>query len=355
MEDSDRMYYYKGDAYHDIVFATQKIAMNDEFCLLNTMYVTPLLDWVFSNEVSILDEVTFKCGSDVQSHDSKGSMGLRIDGVQGLTLSNINIHDISNDGDLGMSNTYFCDEYETIEFLTVRQTIEPGYTGTRSHGIIASYATIDDMENINISNIKSKYGSALGISIYQGTTLTAAKNIEMERIAAGWELTQHEANKLALPNYTPRACGLEIGMSDNEDTEPITVDFESDLIDENSINAKRIFGYDVCADSEYLGTISTVSNANLAVEESNDDDYSMRMIGMKNIDLVRLETNENDQSNGIRKLLAIGLVLMVAVFYAVSKIIAIGKSEKKNGNNKKQIHNEERSPLLDVKAKFYLA
>ena len=50
-------------------------------------------------------------------------------------------------------------------------SIEPGYTGTRSNGIIIDFATINNIENVIVENVKSKCGAATGINIYAGTKI----------------------------------------------------------------------------------------------------------------------------------------------------------------------------------------
>ncbi len=77
----------------------------------------------------------------IQMHSIKGTIGLRIDGVENIELNNIYIYNIINYGNLGSN---ICGD----------NNIQYGYTSNNAHGIIINYGN-GIFNNITIENINS--------------------------------------------------------------------------------------------------------------------------------------------------------------------------------------------------------
>ncbi len=99
---------YIGDSYTDLVFTINKII--NSWYYLNSLRITPaMMIFVETSEtLKFGDEYDAVCGSDIQLHSSKGTIGLRFDGTQNINLNNIHINDIRNCGNLGIN---LCAEY----------------------------------------------------------------------------------------------------------------------------------------------------------------------------------------------------------------------------------------------------
>ena len=240
---------YIGDAYSDITFAISKVV--DSWYFQNSLYVSPeMSSHVFEGDhqgfVSIFKQpnpLTDKgqqmisgCGTDIQLHSSKGSIGLRIDGTQNINVDNVYIHDIYNWADLG-SQTW-CGPYDGPDVGNEDIDIQYGYTGTRSHGIVIDYAK-GIFNNIKIENIESYNGEANGMTIYKQCDVIL-QNIIVDSIHAGSHLTQDQVDLLKSPNLRPRACGVDI----RPDT---LVTINPDI---GIIAGDNIIGFDTCYDDD---------------------------------------------------------------------------------------------------------
>ncbi len=206
---------YIGDAYSDLTFAINNVT--DSWYFKNSLYVTSSeTSYVFEGDKDALTNI-FEgseknagvgqgCNSDIQLHSSKGSIGLRIDGVENLNIDNIYIHDIYNWADLGTS---LCGAYEGPSNGGESIDIQYGYCGTRSHGMITDFVS-GEIKNIHIQNIESYNGEANGMTIYKESYITL-ENINVDYIYAGTQLNDEQINELSDgPNLIPRACGVDI-------------------------------------------------------------------------------------------------------------------------------------------------
>ena len=226
---------YIGDSYTDVTFAMNEIT--DSWYFMNSLYISdPMREYVF-NGGSALNVFHGMCGSDIQLHSSKGSIGLRIDGTQNINVDNVYIHDIINWADLG--NQEWCGQYLGPTVGNEDIDIQYGYTGTRSHGLAIDYAS-GTLKNIQIENIQSYHGEANGMTIYKECDITL-ENIQVDNIHAGTNLVDDDAiDKLDLPNLIPRACGVDIRPN-------TIVNIDDDI---GIINGDDIIGFQTCYDDD---------------------------------------------------------------------------------------------------------
>ena len=235
---------YIGDAYTDCIFAVDQVITS--WYYLNSLYINSAEEaYVFDGDSDAFATEIFGtgndkfpniggCGTDIQLHSSKGAIGLRIDGVQGLSVDNIYVHDIYNWADLG--NEEWCGEYNGPSVGGEDPEIQYGFTGTRSHGMIIDYAT-GSVSNIQIENIESWHGEANGLTVYKGCDITL-ESIQVDNIHAGTQLNDEDIDTLSLPNLVPRACGVDI--------RPDTL---VEINDDNGIvNGDDIIGFETCYD-----------------------------------------------------------------------------------------------------------
>ena len=213
------------------------------------------MDWAFIDGKNLFDgdvDVSFRCGSDIQSHSGKGAMGIRIDGTEPFVLDNIYIHDLVNWGALGSDQ---CGEYEEIEFeagVDVDKDIQYGYTGNNVHGILTDYA-VGAIHDIRIENLLSWYGSTHGIAVYKGSVVTFDGEFAIHNLIAGAKLTQMEVDALILPNAAPFVCSMFVGPNSEADIYPENT--VSATLNENFAvtKADELYGYDYCEPTERLG------------------------------------------------------------------------------------------------------
>jgi len=252
--------HYVGDAYTDILFAAQKYLI-DDFCPVGSLfYLDGMDEWAFTDGQSMWAEsigISLKCGSDIQSHSAKGTIGIRIDGVQNYHLEDIYIHNVVNWGEQGSE---LCGEYEKITFeigVDVDKDIQLGYTGTKVHGILTDYAS-GTMKNIKIAHLKSYHGSVNAIALYKGSQVTMKGNFDINQVVAGSQITKAQALKAKLPNPAPFVCSIFIGpnsdMDSNPDVTPVVA-----ASDDFTVLATSLYGYDYCESQARVGAMDAVN------------------------------------------------------------------------------------------------
>eukprot|EP00485_Elphidium_margaritaceum_P007624 CAMPEP_0202695936 /NCGR_PEP_ID=MMETSP1385-20130828/9363_1 /ASSEMBLY_ACC=CAM_ASM_000861 /TAXON_ID=933848 /ORGANISM="Elphidium margaritaceum" /LENGTH=1002 /DNA_ID=CAMNT_0049352021 /DNA_START=118 /DNA_END=3126 /DNA_ORIENTATION=+ len=233
---------YVGDVYTDIQFAANKYVQS--WYYRNSQYIGPeeeeyvfegntaANDYVF---LTILPEITEDkpsiggCGTDIQLHSPKGSIGIMVNGAQESLFEQLYIHDIYNWAELGMD---VCGAYPGPSLTTEDIDISYGYTATRSHGMVVDYTT-GAYRNIHIENVESWHGEANGLTIYKQSFIEL-ENVMVENIFAGTKLDESEVAALSLPNLVPRACAVDV----HDDTEVLYVD---DVLRHNNI-----IGFETC-------------------------------------------------------------------------------------------------------------
>eukprot|EP00486_Rosalina_sp_Unknown_P001205 CAMPEP_0201565262 /NCGR_PEP_ID=MMETSP0190_2-20130828/4248_1 /ASSEMBLY_ACC=CAM_ASM_000263 /TAXON_ID=37353 /ORGANISM="Rosalina sp." /LENGTH=712 /DNA_ID=CAMNT_0047982553 /DNA_START=729 /DNA_END=2869 /DNA_ORIENTATION=- len=227
---------YLGDAYTDVTFAVNEVT--DSWYFVNSLYISdPMRDYVFNDE-SALGVFHGMCGSDIQLHSSKGSIGLRVDGTQNINIDGVYIHDIYNWAELG--NEEWCGPYSGPTVGNEDIDIQYGYTGTRSHGLVIDWAQ-GTLKNIQIENIESYHGEANGMTVYKECDITL-ENIQVDNIYAGTQLIDDDIDSLNLPNLTPRACGVDIRPN-------TIVNINEDI---GIINGDNIVGFETCYDQDTI-------------------------------------------------------------------------------------------------------
>ena len=107
------------------------------------------------------------CNSDQMLHSIKGSISLRLSGVNNVILENINIKNIKNLSDFGSK---ICGNYN---FKTSFQNSLPGYLGADIRGISIESSKNINLKNIHINNLKSNCGNVIGLDV-----MFQSKNIE---------------------------------------------------------------------------------------------------------------------------------------------------------------------------------
>ena len=333
---------YIGDAYTDLLFAANRFLRQD-FCPLGSLfYLDGLIPWVFTDDYNLLNgeiDITFLCGSDIQSHSAKGAIGIRIDGTQNFNVHDVHIHDLINWGDLGSDK---CGQYERIVFETgvdVDKDIQYGYTGDNVHGILTNYAT-GSIKNVKVENLKSWHGSTHGIAIYKGSEVQFAGDITIDELVAGQKLHHDEVNRLQLPNAPPFVCSIFLGPnSDHINTPEITPN--TDLLEDFTVNVgDEIYGYTFCDENDRIGDMARPTNYVQGHKKSSSD-----------IETFNLYSNGsviNKYFNPYHAIIS-GMILSIFVFIALymKKLIC---SDSYNGN---KINSAEIDRLSSFKTSSY--
>jgi len=235
---------YLGSAYSDVQLAMSKFETS-WFVLDHTCVDAGVEAWA-------MDGVPFAeiggyyggCNTDIQLHINKGVIGLRVDNVVGFELSGLTISNLLNVGALG-TETSVCGAY-TQGNAHQDPRITAGYTGTEGYGVTLTQSSHGIMSDVQISNIETYYGGAVGIALFKDSAnVTFGENIRIDGVVAGsrMALEQLRPEQAYLPNKVPRACSV----LDNQ----YNTHYELSAAD--SISASNVRGFMVCGDEERIG------------------------------------------------------------------------------------------------------
>ncbi len=238
--------------------------LQTEWSLLYTTQIEQFVtDWVTSGNSSLLErDLDIHCGTDIQVHSVKGAIGVRVDGADNLQVRGLTISDVASTGALGSMR---CGEYTVPHIAGESEYIQPGYNGHRAHGMTVVY-TNGVVEDVSISDVRSLWGSAYGLRVFDGCDLELRGQVTVNDIAAG---TVYESAGVDLQfmvksstNPLPQACSVYL-YSDGED-----VHFDAG---NTSIWAQNVVGYRQCEEA-----VVRVDGAALGVD---DDIFVAQVLG----------------------------------------------------------------------------
>eukprot|EP00486_Rosalina_sp_Unknown_P011624 CAMPEP_0201591958 /NCGR_PEP_ID=MMETSP0190_2-20130828/189984_1 /ASSEMBLY_ACC=CAM_ASM_000263 /TAXON_ID=37353 /ORGANISM="Rosalina sp." /LENGTH=966 /DNA_ID=CAMNT_0048050509 /DNA_START=186 /DNA_END=3086 /DNA_ORIENTATION=- len=319
--------YYLGDAYTDILFAANTF-LRDEFCPLGPLFfLDGLQEWVFTDETDVWNQglgpagLSFRCGSDIQSHSAKGAIGVRIDGVQNFELEDVHIHNLHNWGDLGSDA---CGEYEEIVFETgvdVDKDIQYGYSGDNVHGILTNYAA-GSISNVRVENLHSWHGTSIGVFIAKGSTVAFDGYVSMNNIIAGKKLSQQESDALILPNAPPFVCSIFVGPNSDADTYPEKTPSVTVSDDFSVMVTRHMYGYDYCNEDMRVGEMTIPMSP-----ESYGSDPNRYLVNAKSINVpILAKKNDNMVMETINGENYNSMIIIVMCMFVVVGILIIRKA-----------------------------
>eukprot|EP01084_Bolivina_argentea_P036369 67300_1 len=147
------------------------------------------------------------CNGDRMTHSAKGTMGIRIDGVNDITFNNLNIYNLHEYSPIG---SFLCTDYwegnmenffGTGHFLQNTPYLY-GYTGNMVHGIFADFAQITISGESNINDLYSGTGLVYAIASYTSVNIDIYDNLNINNLGAGIELLDVDTSLFDHP-YAP--------------------------------------------------------------------------------------------------------------------------------------------------------
>merc|ERR1719334_1535841 len=238
---------YVGDAWEDVVMATALLDEGDEaqmsWSLLYTLQIEQFVrTWVKTGDslgVDLQNKLDVHCGTDIQVHSVKGAIGVRIDGADDLAINGLSVSDIESHTPLG---SMVCGEYTVPEIAGEEAYIQPGFNGHRAHGLTVVY-TSGSIRNVQIENVRSLYGDAYGLRVFDGCDIELGGAVDVSDVSAG-VVFEDEGIDMAFmakstTNPLPRACGVYV-YSDAEDVR---------VADGAEIMSARVSGYRECVET----------------------------------------------------------------------------------------------------------
>jgi len=277
-------------------------------------------------------EIQYLCAVDGMIHAAKGAFGLRIDGVDSVTIDTVTIENIVEHGDLGYE---MCGPCSKCAF-EARTPYQIGYAGNMAQGISADYATNFVVKDLTISNIESKTGRAIGFSIWPGTSVTLQGNILVENIKAGDDVEIGSLKYVSRPNAAPEGCAIRVYDENAYDESHNDGDLATvTLSDDASVTSVCVIAHSTCWNT--ADVYSQVGDY-LTCAEGATKKREKKLIDIAS----RIHTSQKDNNSELFYIIASSSVIVI--FLALSFYVFL-----RSGQNKttKLMKNEnERVPLI---------
>jgi len=242
---------YVGNLMTDIYLAMNKLSDNFGYLQMQMLKNDGLVAWAVGAKSLDPDDITVTCNADVMTHSGKGIAGFRVDGVDNVVVSNLEIYELYDYSTVGSEK---CGEYEAGggniqggHFLQKRP-MQMGFSGNMMQGISVDYCEVS-MSDIYVHDIGSATGLAFGMSIWPGTELSIDGDVTVTNVRAGFQLEKDTYSFEDRPNKAPEACAIRVYWQYNGD---------SASIEHNSgdITTECVVGHVSCfEDSSYQGSM----------------------------------------------------------------------------------------------------
>jgi len=148
------------------------------------------------------------CNNDRMTHAPKGVIGIRMDGVNDVSFSNLEIYDLFEDSPMGSN---LCGEYWEGDhsftggghFLQNTPYFY-GFTGNRVHGMFMDWANVTVSGEVSLHDLSSETGLVRGIGLYTESRFEVEDDaaISIYDLSAGTSLLDVDTESLPHP-YAP--------------------------------------------------------------------------------------------------------------------------------------------------------
>jgi hypothetical protein len=224
---------YVGSALMDSYIALHQATNNSNWGELGQMFMGEIANWATGGGYVWSDESTddgqgnpyLGCNNDRMTHVPKGVVGIRMDGVDGVTFDGLEIYDLREYSDLGSE---LCGEYwepQMLAFVGEGHFLQngpyfQGYTGNRAHGIFSDWSEYTLAGDTSIYDLTCDTGLVRGIGMYTSTELTFAEDstLSFADFKAGEELYETDTSSLSMPYAPAKAYPMHIIWSHFDET-----------------------------------------------------------------------------------------------------------------------------------------
>ena len=215
LEVMDKYGKYKGNALSDLQIILAKPGHAHGIMNISKS----ICKWAESGKrlIDIAPHLKYKCNGDSMFHVLKGSVGLRMDGVENFSVENCAIDSIVNTGYLG--NDVHEGSYKMSHDLQVR----PYYHGADTYGMSIAHCKNGRVGYVKISNIVSYNGQSRGLCLLETCASLDLYSLVISNITTGYCYRHHKhrwygkdyKGKMVkyhhtAPNLYPKAIGLGI-------------------------------------------------------------------------------------------------------------------------------------------------
>ena len=327
--DSDDSVVYYGNIMTNAYLALNKLS-NDNWGLIGVSLIgnDRLVNWAEGNDN--LENVLFGCNSDPMKHAGKGIIGLRMQGVEDILISDLNVNDFIDSTPLGRLDCADYDAWDQSRGGGNFRQLKPmqiGFSGNMIQGVnLNTVSNVEFQNNIEISDLTSNYGDVIGLAIWPANedvkfsnSESNQLNINIDGLVAGNEITvdYNQINAHSRPNSAPQACGII--MYEEYNTRGVeyssNVEYGEDIDPYAQIITSCVSGHLSCQMSPFLNENTAMytmiggynSDTSKCSDEfmsnynkMNDERQEMEM-NMKESDKKRIEKNTPQQQQQLQQ------------------------------------------------------
>lgn len=319
--------HYVGNILTDVTIALHEIAQN--WGRLQIMYLLSdeLVAWAKGVDPTVAlgdatqGEIQYLCAVDGMIHAAKGAFGLRIDGVDSVSIDTMTIENIAEYADLGYE---MCGPCSKCAF-EARTPYQIGYAGNMAQGISADYATNMKVKDLTIRNVASGTGRAIGFSVWPGTEVTLDGTILVQDIKAGFSVQDNTLRYGSRPNAAPEACAIRVYDSLSFDASHNDQDFATYTLAEGaSVSSECVVGHSSCW---------AIADTYTQIGEYSSCAARTGKLGNKLIDISsRIHTRQTNNNYSLPIIISSAIIILGVVIYSLlrctqTKKVSLMKTE----------------------------
>merc|ERR550525_1167333 len=178
------------------------------------------------DDESAKDHPQLGCNNDRMAHVPKGVIGVRMDGVEGVSFNNLEISDLTEQSEMGSTvcGVYWDEMFQ--KFMGGGNTLQNapylyGYTGNRVHGIFSDWAQFTLDGEVKITDLECATGMVRGLGLYTHTDLTFGdeSTLKIQNMNSGSELYDVDTDALPHPYGQSKAKPLHVLWTHTDDDE----------------------------------------------------------------------------------------------------------------------------------------
>jgi len=254
---------------------------------------------------------------DPMIHPGKGVMGLRLNGVDAVDITDLWIENVHSSTDIG---TTLGGPYEQV--VSQQAPYMNGYSMNMVNGATFTFTTNVQLSNVYISHVVSDTGLAYGLAAWYETSIdiVGKKGLQIDHVHAGRALEPSDKfRRDSFPNLKPEGCAFRIY---DDVIYGVTVDYEESEVHGSNLKISCIHGHTGCLmESEEWTNVGDVSDC----EDIDDYDSSSSSTSVAGVS----ESRGGDQidfslfanfyatlpSKGLYALTALVVLSLVVAFY----------------------------------------
>jgi len=187
-----------------------------------------LLKWATGlNDTYISDSrssVDFSCNEDAMFHPSKGLIGMKASGVDGLRMNRVTVENIQDETPLGSD---LCGYKATKYHFSQQSPYQVGYSMNMVMGMTLDFVNNTNLKDITVNKMTSDTGLVYGMAAWFESDIMVEGDLSISELTAGYSLDDDTFSYDSRPNKAAESCSFRLY---DDDTYPLTLNFADDTV-----------------------------------------------------------------------------------------------------------------------------